>query len=93
MKRRINLNSVGFAALGRTLIKNNRAQRPNKERDISLFSNGEKWADHKTASPELLAEIRERVIREQSKRRRRVLVTTLIITAIIIGGLIYVMNY
>ena len=40
--RRIHMNNVGFAALGRTIIKNNRAQRPAPKRGVSLV------ASHKT---------------------------------------------
>ena len=84
----------GSALAANQIIKNNRAMLKKRTKNkLSFASENKNWVDHKTASPELLAEIRERVIREQSKRRRRrVLVTTLVITAIIIGGLIYVMN-
>ena len=59
---------------------------------LSFASENKNWVDHKTASPELLAEIKVRIIREHKIRRRRVTIATIVITAILIGGLIYVMN-
>lgn len=66
-KRRINFNNVGFAALGRTLMQNNRAQFSKKERELRLTSKKEKWVDHKKASPELLKEIRLKLKQQEKK--------------------------
>jgi len=52
--RRLNINSIGFAALGRTLIKNNRAQRPESKRSVSLTSKTTRYVDPKKANKYLL---------------------------------------
>lgn len=75
-------------------LKANRALKNKRKKGSFSYvsTSDEKWVDHKTASPELLEEIKNKIIREQKTRRRRVIATTLVIAAIIIGGLIYVMN-
>lgn len=75
-------------------LKTNRALKNKRKKGSFSFvaASGEKWVDHKTASPELLEEIKNKIVREQKVRRRRVLVTTIIVAGLIISGFIYVMN-
>ena len=82
----------GFGIQGLSSLKNNKNLFKRKNRTIELTAEKVPFVDTKTASPELLEEIRNKIVREQKIRRRRVLVTTLVIAAIIIGALIYVMN-
>ena len=75
-------------------LKANRALK-NKRKKAGfswVSSSSEKWVDHKTASPELLGEIKEKIQRRQRVTKRRLICAWVVVLAILIGGLIYVVN-
>ncbi|WP_299680736.1 hypothetical protein [uncultured Dokdonia sp.] len=87
--RRLDMSSIGFAALGRTLIKNNRAQRPESKRNISLTSETTHYIDPKKASPELLEQIKDKIEKENRKRLKRVVIITSIFFFIVLFSMYY----
>jgi len=75
-------------------LKANRAQLRRKERGkFSLVSNsGEKFVDHKKASPELLEEIRER-LQERRKRKFRIRLICVTIALIVFLSLCILIDW
>jgi len=92
--RRLDMSSIGFAALGRTLIKNNSAQRPASKRDISLASETTPYIDPKEASPELLKKIKNNIVKEHKKRRQKIVIITSLIFLIMLLSMYHIItNY
>jgi len=75
-------------------LKANRALKNKRKKGSFSYvsTSGEKWIDHKKASPELLAEIKDRILREQKIRRRRVLISTILLIILIFGLMIFLLN-
>ncbi len=82
--RRIHMGSIGFAALGRTIIKNNRAQRPESKREVSLVSKTKLYVDPKSASPTLLKEIKVKILKDTKKRHQKIIILTSVLFMILI---------
>ena len=92
--RRLDMSSIGFAALGRTLIKNNRAQRPESKRSISLASKKQRYVDPKKANPELLKQIKNNIINQQKRRKQKIGIITSIIFLMLLYSMYYIItNY
>jgi len=75
-------------------LKANRALK-NKRKKAGfswVSSSKEKWVDHKTASPELLEEIRLKMLKQQRVSKRRMIVAWVVVLCFIVGGLVYVIN-
>lgn len=90
--RRIHMNSIGFAALGRTIIKNNRAQRPESKREVSLVSKTKLYVDPKKASPKLLKEIKTKILKDTKKRHQKIIMITSIIFMIVIFSMYFIIS-
>lgn len=90
--RRLDMGSIGFAALGRTILKNNRAQRPESKRGISLVSKTQSYTDPKNASPELLKTIRTRMSKDRKRRHQKIVITTSIIFTVVILCILYIIS-
>ena len=92
--RRIHMGSIGFAALGRTIIKNNRAQRPESKRGVSLVSKTKLYVDPKSASPTLLKEIKAKILNDTKKRNQKIIILTSVIVMILIISIYFLItNY
>ena len=74
--RRMEMSSIGFAALGRSILKNNKAQRPTAKRKISLVGETRPYQDPKQANPELLKKIKTKIVRDNKKRHQKRLIIT-----------------
>ena len=75
-------------------LKANRALK-NKRKKAGfswVSSSTEKWVDHKTASPELLEEIRMKMQRQQKINKRRMILAWVVVVCLIVGGLVYLAN-
>ncbi len=90
--RRIDMGSIGFAALGRTIIKNNRAQRPKSKRSVSLVSNPKPYIDQKKASPQLLKEIKAKILKDTKKRHQKIIIITSIIFMILMFIIYFIIS-
>jgi len=90
--RRINMNSVGFAALGRTIIKDNRAQRPESKRGVSFVSSRKVKTHYKKVSSEVLERIK-RDMKEKQKRRRIKLVYAGVIISIVMAFCLWYLKH
>lgn len=91
--RRIHLGSIGFAALGRTIIKNNRAQRPESKRGVSLVSHHKVATRYKKASPELLLKIKTEIQKKQRSRNKKMVYIGLVISIGMIFCLWYLKHF
>lgn len=62
-------------------LKANRAlKNERRKRSFSYVStSNEKWVDHKTASPELLEEIRKKMRRQQRIQKRRIIAAWIVV--------------
>ena len=72
-------------------LKSNRALK-NKRKKAGfswVSSSSEKWVDHKTASPELLDEIKKKMQRQQRVTKRRLICAWIVVLAILIGSIIF----
>ena len=88
------MGSVGFAALGRTIIKNNRAQRNASKRDIGLVSTTTRYVDPKTASPQLLKQLKTKILKDTQKRHQKTILITIIFFMIVIWSMyLMISNY
>lgn len=90
--RRMDIGSIGFAALGRTILKNNRAQRPKNKRNISLAGKTSAYLDPKQASPELLNKIKTKIIRDNKKRQHKIRIVTSIIFIVVMLSLFLIIS-
>jgi hypothetical protein len=86
------MGSVGFAALGRAIIKNNRAQRPESKRSVSLVSKTKLYVDPKKASPKLLKEVKAKILRDTKKRHQKIILITSIIFMILIFSIYFIIS-
>jgi hypothetical protein len=91
--RRIHMGSIGFAALGRTIIKNNRAQRPESKRGVSLVSNHIVKTSYKEASPELIHKIKTEMQKKRRRRNVKLLYTGIIISIVMLSCLWYLKHF
>ncbi len=91
--RRINMNSIGFAALGRTIIKNNRAQRPESKRGVSLVPSHKIETHYKKASPEILEKIKRDMKEKQKRRRTKLLYISIFISIVLVCCLWYLKHF
>ncbi|WP_445712612.1 hypothetical protein [Flavobacterium sp.] len=76
----------GFMLSANTSLKNNkRSKKSRLEKFVNTTSNGQsELIDHKTETPEMLAEIREKLQTENKLQLRKKIIKTLIFIAIII---------
>lgn len=76
----------GFMLSANTSLKNNkRSKKSRLEKFVNTTSNGQsELIDHKTATPEMLAEIREKLQTENKLQLRKKIIKTVIFIAIII---------
>ncbi len=84
--RKTDIGSIGFAALGRSILKNNRAQRPDLKRRVSIVNLKKSYPDPKKASPELLYKIRtEMQLKQRSRNKKMIYISSFIFIIIAIG--------
>ncbi|MEP0262750.1 hypothetical protein [Dokdonia sp.] len=92
--RRLNTNSIGFAALvGRTITKTNRAQRPESKRGVSLVSSRKTETHYKKASPEVLERIKRDMKKKQRRRRVKLLYVSILISTVMLFCLWYLKHF
>lgn len=92
--RRMEMGSIGFAALGRTIIKNNRLQRPQTKRNITLVGKTSSYLDPKQASPELLNKIKTKIVRDHKKRQQKIgMITSIIFIVVMLGIFLIISNF
>ncbi len=83
----------GSALAANQIIKNNRAMLKKRTKNkLSFASENKKWVDHKTASPELLDEIKNKIIKQEKTRNRRILISTVLVIILIIGSMAFLLN-
>jgi hypothetical protein len=87
------MNSIGFAALGRTIIKNNRAQRPESKRGVSLVSSRKVATHYKKASPEVLEKIKNDLKEKQKRRHVKLLYVSVLISIVMLCCLLYLKHF
>lgn len=92
--RRMEMSSIGFAALGRSILKNNKAQRPTAKRKISLAGKTRPFIDSKQASPELLNKIKTKIIRDNKKRQqKRLIITSIAFMILMLSIFLIISNF
>lgn len=83
----------GSALAANQIIKNNRAMLKKRTKNkLSFASENKNWVDHKTASPELLDEIKNKIIKQEKTRNRRILISTVLVIILIIGSMVFLLN-